>query len=169
MSCSRGRRRSAFGRLPGEAAGEGAATEAERVAARVTGATTDSNAKTRVQAGLVDPSYTAMGRAMLEAWDPNRALPETTLEIVREAANGAVLKDGQTAVLCQWVGRSENGNSAPVENPACLVVLVTPTLIDPAGNPIHPAEEIAAKDITTGTTQPLGAEPNSPVETIPVP
>ena len=76
-------------------------------------------------------------------------------QVLQTAVSGhAVLKDGQTAVLCQPVGRSENGNSAPVENPACLVVLVTVTLIDPAGNRIHPAEEIAAKDITTGTTQP---------------
>jgi RNA polymerase sigma factor (sigma-70 family) len=91
-------------------------------------------------------------------------------QVLQTAVSGhAVLKDGQTAVLCQWVGRSENGSTAPVEDPACLVVLVTPTLIDPAGNRIHPAEEIAAKDITTGIAQPSGAEPNSPVETIPVP
>lgn len=83
-------------------------------------------------------------------------------QLLQTAVSGnAVLKDGQTAVLCQWVGRSENGSTAPVEDPACLVVLVTPTLIDPAGNRIHPAEKIAA--------QPSGAEPNSPVETIPVP
>jgi hypothetical protein len=91
-------------------------------------------------------------------------------QVLRTAISGnAVLKDGQTAVLCQWVGRSENGSTAPVEDPACLVVLVTPMLIDPVGNRIHPAEEIAAKDITTGIAQPSGAEPNSPVETIPVP
>ena len=91
-------------------------------------------------------------------------------QVLQTAVSGnAVLKDGQTAVLCQWVGRSENGGTAPVEDPACLVVLVTPTLIDPAGNRIHPAEEIAARDITTGIAQPSGAEPNSPVETIPVP
>jgi hypothetical protein len=91
-------------------------------------------------------------------------------QVLQTAVSGnAVLKDGQTAVLCQWVGRSENGSTAPVEDPACLVVLVTPTLIDPAGNRIHPAEEIAARDITTGIAQPSGAEPNSPVETLPVP
>ena len=83
--------------------------------------------------------------------------------MLQTAVSGnAVLKDGQTAVLCQWVGRSENGGTAPVEDPACLVVLVTPTLIDPAGNRIHPAEEIAAKDITTGIGQPSGAEPIRP-------
>jgi type II secretory pathway component GspD/PulD (secretin) len=49
-------------------------------------------------------------------------------QVLQTAVSGnAVLMDGQTAVFCQWVGRSENGNAAPVENPACLVVLVTPT------------------------------------------
>jgi hypothetical protein len=67
-------------------------------------------------------------------------------QVLQTAVSGnAILKDGQTAVLCQWEGRSENGNSVPLEDPACLVVLVTPTLIDPAGNRIHPAEEIAGQ------------------------
>ncbi|HVY72314.1 MAG TPA: sigma-70 family RNA polymerase sigma factor [Verrucomicrobiae bacterium] len=84
-------------------------------------------------------------------------------QVVQTAVSGnAVLKDGQTAVLCQWVGRSENANSTPGENPACLVVLVTPTLIDPAGNRIHPVEEIAAQEIITGTAQPSAGEFDSP-------
>lgn len=83
---------SAFGRLPGEAAGEGATTEAQRVAARIGGASIDANARARVEGGLVDPSYTALGRAFLSAWDPDRALPETTAEMwaKRRAQNAVV-------------------------------------------------------------------------------
>lgn len=78
--------------MPGEAAGEHAASEGERVAARVVGVTIDSDARQRVQAGLVDPSYTKMGRAFLDAWDPDRALPETSAELwVKRRAQNAIV------------------------------------------------------------------------------
>ena len=89
-------------------------------------------------------------------------------QVLQTAVSGnAVLKDGQTAALCQWVGNVETGGAAPVDDPACLVVLVTPTLIDLAGNRIHAAEEIAAKDLSTPTTQSVEAVPPHPVEIAP--
>lgn len=81
-----------FGGLPGERAGREATTEQSRIAARIEGAGIDAAAKTRVQAGLVDPTYARLGRAILDGWDPDRALPETSVELwaKRRAQNAAV-------------------------------------------------------------------------------
>lgn len=81
-----------WGRLPGEAAGEEAATEEERIAQRVEGATIDATAKARVRAGLVDPAYARLGEAIRDSWDPERALPETSAEMwaQRRAQNAVV-------------------------------------------------------------------------------
>lgn len=83
---------SKIAKLPGEAAGDDAKTEGERVTARISGAAFDESARQRVRAGIVDPYYAAMGKAMLAAWDPNRALPETTKELwLRSRAHNAAL------------------------------------------------------------------------------
>jgi RNA polymerase sigma factor (sigma-70 family) len=77
-------------------------------------------------------------------------------------SGNSVIKDGQTTVLCQWVGRVDAGGTAPVQDPTFMVVLVTSTLIDPAGNRIHSAEEIPAEDAATGVSQGVGADSSSP-------
>ncbi len=59
-------------------------------------------------------------------------------QVVQTAVSGnAVLNDGQTAVLCQTVGNADAGGTSSGEDGNCLVVLVTPTLIDAAGNRIR--------------------------------
>lgn len=81
-----------FGRLPGETAGENARTDGERIAARITGTSLDANAKTRVRMGLVDPAYTRLGRALLDAWDPERALHENSAALwMKQRAQNAVV------------------------------------------------------------------------------
>jgi RNA polymerase sigma factor (sigma-70 family) len=68
------------------------------------------------------------------------------------SANG-VLYDGQTLVLCQRVGQSGGSSSATaVQDDLSLFVFVSPVLIDPAGNRLHPTEEVPAKpaDLQSG-------------------
>jgi hypothetical protein len=80
------------GRLPGESAGEDATSDEKRIAERVGGVSIDSQARTRVASGLVDPVYTRLGRALLKAWDPDRALPETSAALwAKQRARSAVI------------------------------------------------------------------------------
>ena len=51
------------------------------------------------------------------------------------------LEDGQTAVLAQWLNNERPRNNDALAMGRCLLVLVTPTLIDPAGNRIHRSGE----------------------------
>jgi hypothetical protein len=100
-----------YGKLPGETAGEEAKTEEERIKARVAGTMMDSNARSRVQAGLADPIYTKMGRAFLKAWDPDRALPDTAKEFFskRNAQNSLI-----AAKLWQEAGSNYGKNGSPL-------------------------------------------------------
>jgi hypothetical protein len=80
-------------------------------------------------------------------------------------SGNAVMYDGQSAVLCQRLGCSDTGGKTSVEDPTYLVVLVTPTLVDPAGNRLHPVEQITT-DVSAGATHPISTRPNGPVEPV---
>ncbi len=80
------------GLLPGERAGLEATSDEARIKARIQGTNVDLEARNRVTAGLVDPSFTRIGRAMLDAWDPERALPEDSVKMwARQRAQNALV------------------------------------------------------------------------------
>jgi hypothetical protein len=59
---------------------------------------------------------------------------------VRELTFNNTVYDGQTLVLCRLPADAEKANGVAGQSKKLLLVLITPTLIDPAGNRIH-AEE----------------------------
>ena len=68
----------------------------------------------------------------------------------RQMAAGADVYDGQTLVLAnpmvikisQPPGGQSVTNSVPEDSRKRLLVFITPTLIDPAGNPIHTKDNL---------------------------
>jgi RNA polymerase sigma factor (sigma-70 family) len=100
--------------------------------------------------------------------EPVTVVDDTGSEIkqVRQTAvsGNGVLRDGQTLVLSQRLGRSEVGGVTPGDNSSYLIVLVTPTLIDPAGNRLHASEESSEVSRTAEAVAPVEAVEPIPVE-----
>jgi hypothetical protein len=102
---------SELAQLPGENAGRDAKTEEERVMARMGAVGIDAKARSRVKAGLADPSYTRIGRAFLRAWDPDRALPDTSAELwAKNRARNVVI----ASQLWQEAGSNYGKNGSPI-------------------------------------------------------
>jgi hypothetical protein len=68
--------------------------------------------------------------------------PDAKTVVQTRISGNSVLRDGQTMVLSQLIGASDTAGAAREKNPNSLLVFLTPTLIDPAGNPIHPQQEV---------------------------
>jgi beta-lactamase regulating signal transducer with metallopeptidase domain len=60
---------------------------------------------------------------------------------VRQLPFASTLWDGQTLLLGGLLSNAEKSNSLPGQSQKSLLVLITPTLIDPAGNRIHKEDE----------------------------
>lgn len=100
--------------------------EKERVNQRITEGVTDSSARTRVQMGLYDSSYAAMGHAFFDAWDPNRALTQDILKLLGKNTGDS---------LVQWQEAGHNyarSGSAMVPGRD----FVEPKLVRPEGSTI---------------------------------
>ena len=71
---------------------------------------------------------------------------------IRQAATSAIVRDGQTVVL--GLGAAEapskiGGPAIQIRNPGVrmnLLVFITPTIVDPAGNRVHSEEEMASPE-----------------------
>ena len=68
--------------------------------------------------------------------------PDAKTVVQTRISGNSVLWDGQTMVLSQLIGASDTAGAARENNPNSLLVFLTPTLIDRAGNPIHPQQEV---------------------------
>ena len=68
--------------------------------------------------------------------------PDAKTVVQTRISGNSVLWDGQTMVLSQLIGASDTAGAARENNSNSLLVFLTPTLIDPAGNPIHPQQEV---------------------------
>jgi hypothetical protein len=58
--------------------------------------------------------------------------------LVRQMAGEAAVRDGQTVMLASPPGAQGNSAAASVLEKKRLLVFVTPTLVDSAGNRVHP-------------------------------
>ncbi|MHB8523387.1 MAG: sigma-70 family RNA polymerase sigma factor [Limisphaerales bacterium] len=65
--------------------------------------------------------------------------PESQQARETEASGQAVIRDGQTLLLQEPISHTVVGTGEPADK--ILLVFITATLIDPAGNRIHPAEQ----------------------------
>jgi len=68
--------------------------------------------------------------------------PDAKTVVQTRISGNSVLWDGQTMVLSQLIGASDTAGAARENNSNSLLVFLTPTIIDPAGNPIHPQQEV---------------------------
>ena len=107
--------------------------------------------------------YGDPGRFAIESMNTN-GVPQTAVGPLphfrlRQVTTSAIVWDGQTVVLSALIPR-QTANQSPTmgdlpggeksfrDHERTLLIFVTPTIIDPAGNRIHTAEELNALPAT---------------------
>ena len=56
-------------------------------------------------------------------------------------STNVAIGDGKTAIFGSWIGEPPRGNAAQKTHHTSFTLCITPTIVDPAGNPIHPDED----------------------------
>ncbi len=91
-----------------------------------------------VGAESAEPSHGGgAGKNMTESASEARGAPGPVLRIRRIFIQGISVRDGDTLVLGYPLDEQGNPAEAPGDGQRRLLVLITPTVIDRAGNPIH--------------------------------